>query len=431
MQIPCLTESKSMPPPVASLDTKLQPASPAASRTARITAGTVAFRRSNRALFFGGFSTFALLYCVQPLMPLLSHEFALTAAQSSMVLSSSTAALALSLLASSVVSERLGRKPLMVAAMALAAVLTLACAASHNFAQLLVLRTLLGIALGGMPAIAMAYLGEEIEPNSLGLSMGLYISGSALGGMAGRVISSVLSDHFSWRLALAVVGAAGVLAALEFWRSLPASRHFRPQHTAWRALPGAFRGHLSDAGMPWLFALAFLLMGSFVSLYNYLSYRLLAAPLSLSQSVVGALSLLYLLGIYSSVWAGRLADRYGRRHVLWALIALPPAGLLLTLSHWLPLIVAGVAVTTFGFFAAHSVASSWVGRRAQGNRALASALYLFFYYLGSSVVGSLSGLMWESHGWPGVVLVLGSLLLLALLIGWRLRRLAPLAQADL
>lgn len=442
-----------MPPPVASLDSDALSASGSASASAsscagsaassaaehpdrngsaaRIAAGSAAFRRSNRALFFGGFSTFALLYCVQPLMPLLSHEFALSAAQSSMVLSCSTAALALSLLASSVVSERLGRKPLMVGAMALAALLTVACAAAHNYAQLLALRTLLGIALGGMPAIAMAYLGEEIEANSLGLSMGLYISGSALGGMAGRVIASLLSDHFSWRLALAVVGVAGVLAALEFWRSLPASRHFRPQHTAWRALPAAFRGHLSDGGMPWLFALAFLLMGSFVSLYNYIGYRLLAAPFALSQSVVGALSLLYLLGIYSSVWAGRLADRYGRRHVLWALIAIPPAGLLLTLSSWLPLIVAGVALYTFGFFAAHSVASSWVGRRALGNRALASALYLFFYYFGSSVVGSLSGLMWESHGWSGVVLVLGSLLLLALLIGWRLRRLAPLAQADL
>jgi YNFM family putative membrane transporter len=51
------------------------------------------------------------------------------------------------------------------------------------------------------------------------------------------------------------------------------------------------------------------------------------------------------LGIYSSVWAGRLADRYGRRHVLWALIAIPPAGLLLTLSNWLPLIVLGVALS--------------------------------------------------------------------------------------
>ncbi len=436
MQSPCLTESCSMSSPVLSLcpatrsDASASMAAAEPEPAPRIAAGSAEFRRSNRALFFGGFSTFALLYCVQPLMPVLSQEFALSAAQSSMVLSCSTAALALSLLASSVVSERLGRKALMVAAMALAALLTVACAAANNYGQLLVLRSLLGLALGGMPAIAMAYLGEEIAPTSLGLSMGLYISGSALGGMAGRVLSSVLSDHFSWRLALAVVGCAGVLAALEFWRSLPPSRHFHPQRSSWRGLPGAVRAHLSDAGLPWLFALAFLTMGAFVSLYNYLGYRLLAAPLALSQSVVGAMSLLYLLGIYSSVWAGRLADRYGRRHVLWGLMMIAPLGLLLTLSEALPLIVLGVALFTFGFFAAHSVASSWVGRRAVQHRALASALYLFFYYLGSSVVGSLSGLMWEEHGWRGVVLVLGGLLALALAIAWRLRHLAPLAPAE-
>jgi len=408
----------------------LEPQAMLVAAIPRIALGSPEFKRSNRAMFFGGFSAFALLYCVQPLMPLLSHEFALSAAQSSMVLSISTGALALSLLASSAVSERLGRKPLMVAAMAVAAVLTLLCAFAHNYGQLLVMRALLGVALGGMPAIAMAYLGEEIEPQSLGLSMGLYISGSAFGGMAGRVITSVLSDHFSWRLALGMVGVAGIAAAIEFWRSLPESRHFAPAHGGWRSLPSGFRLHWSDAGMPWLFALAFLLMGAFVSLYNYIAYRLLGGPFSLSQSVVGAVSFFYLLGIYSSVWAGRLADRYGRRNVLWLMALIMLSGLLLTLSNWLPLILLGMAVCTYGFFATHSVASSWVGRRASSNKALASALYLFFYYLGSSVVGSATGVMWGRAGWPGVVAVLSGALVLALLIALRLRTLAPLGQAE-
>jgi MFS transporter, YNFM family, putative membrane transport protein len=407
------------------------PVSPAPYAPApRIAAGSAEFKRSNRAMFFGGFSCFALLYCVQPLMPLLSHEFALSAAQSSMVLSVSTAALALSLVASSAMSERLGRKPLMVAAMAIAALMTILCAFAHNYPQLLAMRALLGIALGGMPAIAMAYLGEEIEPGSLGLSMGLYISGSAFGGMAGRVITSVLSDHFSWRLAVGAVGAAGVLAACEFWRSLPASRHFVPSGGGLRSMASGFKLHLSDPGMPWLFALAFLLMGAFVSLYNYIGYRLLGAPFGLNHSLVGAVSFLYLLGIYSSVWAGRLADRFGRRDVLWAVMAIMIAGLLLTLSNWLPLIVLGVALFTYGFFATHSVASSWVGRRATTSKALASALYLFFYYLGSSVIGSATGVMWGRDGWPGVVAVLGLALTLAMLVALRLRRLAPLGAAE-
>ena len=398
---------------------------------AAIAAGSPAFKRINRAMVFGGFSTFALLYCVQPLMPLLARQFTLTPAQSSLVLSVSTAALALSLLLSSVVSDRIGRKPMMVAAMLGGAVLTLACAFAQNYAQLLVLRGLLGVALGGMPAVAMAYLGEEIEGPSLGLSMGLYIGGSAFGGMLGRVLTSVLSDVYSWRVALAAMGAAGLYAAWEFRRSLPASNNFRHgERRGLAALVDGIRGHLADRGLPWLFALSFLLMGCFVSLYNYIGYRLMKAPFALSQSGVGLLSALYLLGIFSSVWAGRLADRLGRRNVLWLFMSVMLSGLLLTLANWLPAIVLGVGLFTFGFFASHSVASSWVGRRAQAPKALASALYLFFYYLGSSVVGSFCGVLWSHAGWPGVVALLGAILGIGFVIALRLRGLAPLPPAT-
>ena len=381
---------------------------------------------TNRAMFFGGFSCFALLYCVQPLMPLLSHEFALTPAQSSLSLSLATAAMAVSLVVSSAISDRFGRKPLMVGALAISAIMTLLCALADGYGQLLAARVLLGVALGGMPAVAMAYLAEEIEPESLGLSMGLYISGSAFGGMVGRMVTSVLSDFFSWRVALVAMGVAGVLAAAEFWRSLPESRRFRRSLGGWRALPENARRHLSDDGLPWLFTLAFLLMGCMVSAYNYLSYRLLAAPFELRQSVVGGISFLYLLGIFSSVWAGKLADRYGRKGVLYLVLSLMLAGIVLTLSSWLLLVIGGLALFTFAFFASHSMTSSWVGRRARG-AALASALYLFFYYLGSSVIGWAAGILWGRAGWAGVVVLLGCCLVAAVAIAIHLRRLTPIA----
>ena len=389
-------------------------------------AGTPAFARINRAMLAGGFSAFALLYCVQPLMPQMARQFALTPAQASWSLSIATLTLALSLILSGALSERIGRKKMMAGAVTGAALFTLLSAFAHNFIELLVLRALLGFALGGMPAVAMAYLSEEVEPRSLGLAMGIYIGGSALGGMAGRLVVSVISDFYSWRLAMALIGAAGFYAAWEFWRSLPASRNFRSGKSGLPALLCGVRAHLRDAGLPWLFALAFLLMGVFVSMYNYIGYRLLAAPFGLGQSAVGAFSVLYLIGIFSAVWAGRLADRLGRRNVLWIVMALMLAGLLLTLSNALPVIAAGMALFTFGFFATHSVASSWVGMRARAPQALASAMYLFFYYLGSSMVGSLCGVVWSGAGWPGVVGLLALALGLAFLIALHLRGLAPL-----
>jgi len=409
----------------------MQPASAVPIPVVPISPGAADFRRINRAMMFGGFSTFALLYCIQPLMPMLSREFVLTAAQSSLALSLSTGMLAVSLLVSSILSERFGRKPMMVASMTMGGILTVLCAFAHTFPQLLVLRGLLGFMLGGMPAIAMAYLSEEIDPRSLGLSMGLYISGSAFGGMLGRLLTSIISDFYNWRLALGLMGAAGMYAAWEFWRSLPASKNFRPGSRGLAGLVSGARSHFTDAGLPWLFALAFLLMGTFVSLYNYIGYRLLGAPFAMRPGVVGLLSLLYLLGIFSSVWAGRLADRLGRRNVLWLVMGAMACGLLVTLMNYLPAIVLGMGLFTFGFFASHSVASSWVGRRARAPQALASALYLCFYYLGSSVVGWCAGVAWEHGRWPGVVALLGTILGGALLIALKLRKLAPLEPAAI
>lgn len=393
----------------------------------KITAGTPEFRRINRAMVFGGFSVFALLYCIQPLMPVLAAEFSLSPAQSSWVLSISTLTLALSLVISSAISEKLGRQPLMVFALGLSAFTTVLCAFAHNFEQLLLLRGIMGIALGGMPAVAIAYLGEEIEAKSLGQAIGLYIAGSALGGMLGRLLVAVVTDHFSWRVAMTVMGTAGLYAAWEFWRSLPAARHFKPASQVWGTIAGGLRLHCADGGLTLLFGLAFLLMGCFVSLYNYMGYRLLAAPYGLSQSSVGAISVMYLLGMGSSVWIGRLVDRVGRRGVLWIVMLTMFCGLLLTLFNALPLILLGTAIYTFGFFASHSVASSWVARRATAPKALASAIYLFFYYLGSSLIGSFTGIMWASHGWHGVVAVLGAILSAGLLITLKLRKLEPLA----
>ena len=402
------------------------PAPSPSPASAYATAGSSEFSRINRAMLCAGFAAFALLYCVQPLMPQLGAQFSLTPAQSSWSLSASTLALAVSLVLSGVLSDRIGRKKLMVIALLSAAVVTALSALAQSFTQLLVLRSLAGFALGGMPAVAMAYLSEEIEPRSLGLAMGIYIGGTAVGGTFGRMAASFISDHYSWRLAMVVMGVAGLAAAWEFWRSLPQSRRFQPARPGWRALADGARAHLADAGLRWLFVFGFLVMGVFVSLYNYISYRLLDAPYGLGESAVGAVSILYLVGIGSALWAGRLADRIGRRHVLWVAVVIMFGGLLLTLAGSLVVIIAGLAVFTFGFFASHSVASSWVGRRAGPPQALASALYLFFYYLGSSVLGSLCGTVWSGAGWVGVVALLALVLALAVAVAVHLRALAPL-----
>ncbi len=391
-----------------------------------IRAGTPAFRRTNLALLCAGFSTFALLYCVQPLLPVFSRQFHVAPAEASMALSVSTALLAVSLLAAGSLSEAWGRKPMMVAAMVAAALLNLLTAVMPAWHGVLMARALEGIALSGLPAVAMAYLSEEMHPRSVSLAMGLYVSGSGLGGLTGRLLTAVLSDLTNWRFAVATLGGLGFVSAAIFAWSLPPSRHFRPRPLTPWTLASGFAGHFRDRGMRLLFVEGFLLMGSFVTVYNYIGYRLLAPPYSLSQSVVGTVFSVYLVGVLSSAWCGGLAGRLGRHRVFWVTVAVMLAGALLTLAHALAPMIAGIVLVTFGFFGAHSVASGWIGARTRQARAQAAALYLFFYYLGSATIGSIGGLFFSHAGWPGVVGLICCLLLAALAIGFRLARLTPL-----
>ena len=326
--------------------------------------GTPAFMKTVLALFSGGFATFALLYCVQPMMPLLSKEFAINAAQSSLVLSVSTAMLAFGLLVTGPISDRIGRKPVMVFALVCAALSTLASAVMPSWELVLATRALVGLSLSGLAAVAMTYLSEEIHPQHIGLAMGLYIGGNAIGGMSGRLITGVLIDFVSWHTAMLTIGGLALGAALVFWKVLPESRNFRPQTMSPRSLLDGFVMHFKDAGLPWLFLEAFLLMGAFVTLFNYIGYRLLAEPYHMNQALVGLLSVVYLSGIYSSAQVGALADKLGRRKVFWASIVVMACGLLMTLASPLAMVIVGMLVFTFGFFGAHSVASSWIGRRA-------------------------------------------------------------------
>ncbi|KTC37350.1 MAG: MFS transporter [Pseudomonas sp.] len=389
--------------------------------------GTPMFMRTVLALFSGGFATFALLYCVQPMMPLLSRDFSINAAQSSLVLSVSTALLAVGLLVTGPISDRIGRKPVMVAALLAAALCTIASALMPSWQGVLMMRALVGLSLSGLAAVAMTYLSEEIHPQHIGLAMGLYIGGNAIGGMTGRLITGVLIDFVSWHTAMLVIGALALIAAAVFWRILPESRNFRPRSLHPRSLLEGFTLHFRDAGLPLLFLEAFVLMGAFVTLFNYIGYRLLAAPYHMDQAFVGLLSVVYLSGIYSSAKVGALADRLGRRKMLWATIVLMLAGLALTLLESLPVVIIGMLVFTFGFFGAHSVASSWIGRRATKAKGQASSLYLFSYYAGSSIAGTAGGVFWHMAGWNGIGLFIGALLLVALLAALKLAKLQPLA----
>jgi YNFM family putative membrane transporter len=380
-----------------------------------LTSGSSELRRLNLAMLFAALAAFGLLYSTQALLPAIGAAFDVGPTLASLTISTATGALALAILPLSSAAESFGRVPLMRAGLLFACLCTFVAAAAPVFWLLLLARGLVGVALAAVVAVAVAHLGDEVHPAELGTAIGVYVAGNTLGGISGRLIPGLVEEGSSWRAALTMLGVVALVASLTFVRMLPPARRQQSAATTPREHVHAVRDLAADPGIARLCLVAFLLMGGFVACYNYLTFRLEGSPLHLSTTVTSLLFLAYLAGTVSSPLAGRLSDRFGRRRLALTGIVISLAGLALMLPDQIACITVGLLVFTFGFFATHSVASSWVSSRAEGRRGQAAAMYLLAYYLGSSTFGALIGLAYQYDGWPAaasaiaVLFVLGAL----------------------
>ncbi|GAA3898311.1 MFS transporter [Streptomyces gulbargensis] len=376
-----------------------------AAADTRLAPGTAGYRRTSLALFAAGLAAFALLYSTQALLPALSASFGTGASAASWTVSAATGALALCVLPLSALSERFGRRAMMIGSLSVAVAVGLLVPFAPNLESLIALRAVQGAALAGLPASAMAYLAEEVRPRALIGAIGLFVAGNSIGGMSGRIVTGWAAQLWGWRAGLAAVGLTSLVCLLVFRALLPRARHFTPGTLDPRALAGTVRTHLADPLLRRLYAIGALFMTVFGAVYTVIGYRLVEAPFSLPQGVIGSIFLIYLVGTVSSAAAGRLVGRLGRRGALYLAVSTTAAGLLLSLSDALAAVVAGLVLITAGFFAGHAVASSAVSRAATTGRAQASALYQSAYYLGSSAGGTLGAVAFHAGGWTGTVLL--------------------------
>ncbi len=384
--------------------------------------GERGYKRASLALFAAGLATFMTLYYVQGLLPVFSEHYGVSPATSALAVSVATGLLALAIVPASALSERYGRVRVMTISAVSATLLGVVLPWSPTFEVLLAGRALQGILCAGVPAVAMAYLAEEIDARSLGTAMGTYVAGTTIGGLVGRMIPTLAIDITDWQWALEIASLVALLFAVWFARQVPASRQFAPRPVAPMQTVHNLAAHLRDTPLLCLFGLAFVLMGGFVTVYNFLGYRLIAGPFDLPATLAGLVFLLYLAGTVSSATAGRMSDSLGRSRVLVGAVILMIGGLALSLPDWLPTVLIGILLFTAGFFAAHSVASGWVSARATTHRAEASSLYLLGYYLGSSIVGALGGVAFTLAGWVGVAGYVGTFMLAAVILTWILVR---------
>ncbi|NYI79897.1 MFS transporter [Nocardioides panzhihuensis] len=381
-------------------------------------AGSSGYRRILIGLFAAGIATFGQMYSTQGILPTVAQALEVNEASAALTVSTATLGLAVSVLGWSWVADRIGRAPAMKIALSLSLVLGLLTPLAPGFTTLLVLRTLEGLALGGVPALAVAYLAEEIHVRHVSLAAAIYISGTTVGGLLGRVITGPSADLGGWRLGVAAGGVLSAIAAIIAITLIPRARGWvRPTGRPTTSVREGVLANLRDPGMLVLYGQAALLMGGFVATYNYLGFRLEREPFGLPVAISSQIFFAYLGGTVSSSVAGRLAATHGRRKVMLTCVVITIVGVAMTLPDNLAIVLTGLLVLTTGFFGAHGVASGWVGARARVGKAQASALYNLFYYGGSSLFGWLLGYAYVV-GWWGLATTVIALALISLTWSW-------------
>ncbi|WP_428068407.1 MFS transporter [Chryseobacterium gambrini] len=364
-------------------------------------------------IFLSGLSVFAQLYLFQPLLPMVAEHFHTTVGDSSLLVSSSTIGMALGLFFFAFRADSFSRKKLMVFSLIVSAILTIISTWIPSLPLLIFIGMVKGFVISGVSSVALAYLTEEVEISVVALAISMYLSGNTIGGMSGRILATLLAGEFGWRNAVLMIGIQSLILGLVFWKLFPDSKFFKPQKTDYHLKMKQMKRLIRDSYMLRLYFIAALLMGTFVSVYNYMTFRLESEPFSLSHVFIAFIFLMYTFGVLGTMITSRLSARFEKKYILKGSIFFLLAGLVLLFSENIYIVVFGLGLFTLCFFAAHTMASQMTALHAKEGKSSATSIYWLFYYFGSSFLGSGTGYLLHSTSWNVFIGVLISVIMIA------------------
>ncbi|MCA0171191.1 MFS transporter [Bacillus sp. RAR_GA_16] len=385
------------------------------TREQRYTSKDAGFWRVAASLGCGALLIFSSLYAFQPLLPIFVREFQITPTTSSLLMSLPVITMIPGLLILGFVSDRYGRTIVMKVSLLFVLGLLLIMPLMKSFLFLLILRCIQGFFLAGIPASAMAYLADEVEPYTIGLATSIYIASNAMGGLGGRVATGYLTDLYSWQISFMFLGGFGLVATVCFYWLLPTSRFFEGgSRSVVKDMKGMFV-HLKDHRLLSLFTLGFLIQVIFTGVWTYLPFYLEEDPFALSLKWISITYFAYILGVISPPVAGRISSNIGLRRTMIIGLSTLIVGVVLTVFQSISAVMIGLCIICAGFFIAHSMASASVAQTADHHKSGASSFYLISYYAGVAAGSSGVGVVWDIFGWSGVV-SLGVLILPLILL---------------
>lgn len=356
-------------------------------------------------MFLLGMCALLNLYSTQPVLAQIARWASLSQADAALTISATTLGVAVMAPVAGAVSDRLGRKRIMLCAIAVMVVATVLGAVSWSFGVLLAFRFLQGLATPYVFAVAVAYIGDEYAPAAAARLNGLYVAGTAFGGFAGRFFPGLAADAFGdWRTSFwpLVVILAIAFFATAAW--LPAERHFVASASVAAGLRGAGT-HLTDWRMLCTYVVGAGLLFQQVASFTFAALHLQRPPLGLSSLQVGLVFVVFLVPTLVTPQVGRAIVRLGRVRTYWMSALLGIGGLALTLAPSVWAVVVGLACSCVSVFAGQACATGFTAAHAARSRSVAVGLYLTAYYLGGTIGGVAPAPVYARADWGGVVLL--------------------------
>lgn len=365
---------------------------------------------------------FLHLYAPQAVMPMMAREFGVGAADASLIITAGTLAVAATAPFAGALSDVLGRKRVIVAAMLLLMVPTVMVALAPTLWELILWRFVQGLLLPPIFAVTVAYIGDEWPPAEATGMIGIYAAASASAGFFGRFVPGLLADHVGWRggfLALAAMAAACTAAVIVL---LPPERQFKRAAGLGASLMQML-AHLRNPQLLAIYAVGFGVLFNFIATFTYISFHLAGPPFNRSAAFIGSIFVVYLVGALFALGTGRAVAAFGRRAYVLGILALWAGGLLLTLLPSVIAVVAGLLAASICGIITQAASTSYVAVTAKTGTSAAVGLYVTSFYVGGTFGGWLTGLAYEAGGWSfSLALIVGTIALMAAVVATSWRR---------
>jgi YNFM family putative membrane transporter len=368
------------------------------------------------AVAFAAIGAFLHLYAPQPVLPMIATEYGASPTQVSLIITAGTLAVAATAPFIGALSDVLGRKRVIVTAMALLIIPATMTALAPSLPQLVFWRFVHGLLLPPIFTVTIAYVGHEFPAREANGVFGLYTAASSVGGFFGRFIPGMLTEHFGWRGGFLALAIGSVICFAVVALLLTPERRFVSANNIRTSLVQML-GHLRNPQLLAIYAVGFGVLFNFIATFTYLAFHLAAPPFNRSPAFLGSIFVVYLLGAAASLWLGRAIARFGRRNFVLGVLAFWAAGMMVSLIPWVPAIVLSLVMASVCGILTQASSTSLVAITANTGISAAVGLYVTCFYIGGTFGGWLPGLAYEAGGWPySLALVIGMLGIMALIV---------------